>query len=108
MKSEATKNLRNALYFNRAELDRQIERSDIAYHALINRFLTMARREIAGRASDAVCNEIARQMEPGICTLENVARTLGSPAACSGASTRRASPSVILLTTGDALGHCRW
>ena len=68
---------RNALYFDRAELDRQIERSDIAYHALINRFLTMARQEVAGRTSDAARIEIARQMELGICTLENVARTLG-------------------------------
>jgi AraC-like DNA-binding protein len=37
----------------------------------------MARQEVAGRTSDAARNEIARQMELGIGTLENVARTLG-------------------------------
>lgn len=67
---------RNALYFDRSALDRPIERSDVAYHALIERYLTTARREVAGRASDEARFEIARQMEFGGCTLESVAQSL--------------------------------
>ncbi len=67
---------RNALYFDRTVLDRRLERSDTAYHAIIRRYLATARHEVAGRPSDAVRAEIARQMELGNCTLENVARRL--------------------------------
>lgn len=58
---------RNALSFDRALLDRRIERSDLAYHALIKRYLATARAEIA------------RQMELGHCTLEGVAQSLRTP-----------------------------
>jgi AraC-like DNA-binding protein len=67
---------RNALYFDRALLDRRLERSDTAYHAIIRRYLTTARQEVAGRPGDAVRAEVARQMELGTCTLESVARSL--------------------------------
>jgi len=67
---------RNALYFDRAILDRRLERNDTAYHAIIRRYLTTARQEAAGRPGEAVRAEIARQMELGSCTLENVARRL--------------------------------
>ncbi len=67
---------RNALYFDRAVLDRRLERSDTAYHSIIRRYLATARHEVAGRPGDTVRAEIARQMELGSCTLENVARRL--------------------------------
>ncbi|BCH24011.1 AraC family transcriptional regulator [Mesorhizobium sp. L-8-3] len=67
---------RNALYFDRTVLDRRLERSDTAYHAIIRRYLATARHEVSGQPGDAVRAEIARQMELGTCTLENVARRL--------------------------------
>lgn len=66
----------NAIYFDRAVLDRPIERSDTAYHAIIRRYLSTSRDEIAGNTRDAVEAEIARQMEFGVCTLESVAHKL--------------------------------
>ena len=70
---------RNALFFDRALLDRPIERSDIAYHALIKRYLATARVEGAGGLGEDVRAEIARQMEFGHCTLESVAQSLRMP-----------------------------
>lgn len=67
---------RNALYFSRSALDRPIQRTDTAYHAIIRRYLSSSRDEIAGRYQDAVTGEIARQMEFGTCTLESVAQKL--------------------------------
>lgn len=67
---------RNAISFDRAVLDRPIEQSDTAYHAIIERYLATARNEVAGRMRDAVSAEVARQMEFGICTLESVAQRL--------------------------------
>lgn len=67
---------RNAIYFDRTVLDRRLERSDIPYHAIIRRYLTTVRQEVAGRHAEAVRVEIARQMELGSCTLETVARRL--------------------------------
>lgn len=64
---------RNALIFDRAHLDRPIEKSDLAYHDLIRRYLADAHAELAKGATDAVRAEIARQMEFGQCTLESVA-----------------------------------
>lgn len=66
----------NAIYFDRKALDRRNERTDTAYHAIIQRYLSTSRDEIAGRARDAVAAEIARQMEFGVCTLESVAQNL--------------------------------
>jgi AraC-like DNA-binding protein len=70
---------RNALSFDRALLDRPIERSDLAYHALIKRYLITARAELRGGLSEDVRAEIARQMELGHCTLESVAQSLRMP-----------------------------
>ena len=67
---------RNALSFERGVLDRPIERSDLAYHPLIRRYLATARAELKAGFSDDVRAEIARQMELGNCTLESVARGL--------------------------------
>lgn len=67
---------RNALYFDRATLDRPIETSDTAFHSIIQKYLTSARRDISGRTSDSVRDVIARQMELGSCTLESAARSL--------------------------------
>lgn len=67
---------RNAIFFDRARLDKMLESSDPAYHAIISRYLSTARQEMSGRFSDAVRQEIARQMELGHCTLDNVARCL--------------------------------
>lgn len=67
---------KNALYFARSALDRPIERTDAAYHAIIRRYLSTSKDEIAGRSRDAVSGEIARQMEFGACTLETVAQRL--------------------------------
>ncbi|MGY4401835.1 AraC family transcriptional regulator ligand-binding domain-containing protein [Bradyrhizobium sp. USDA 3315] len=67
---------RNALYFDRALLDLQLESRDTAYHAIIRRYLVTSRREVAGRAGDEVRAEIARQMEFGSCSLNSVARSL--------------------------------
>ena len=66
----------NMIVFARAALDRPIERSDSAYHAIIRRYLSTSRDEIAGRMSDLVTAEIARQMEFGACTLESVAQAI--------------------------------
>jgi AraC-like DNA-binding protein len=70
---------RNALSFDRALLDRRIERSDLAYHALIKRYLATARAELEGGFAEDVRAEIARQMELGHCTLESVAQSLRTP-----------------------------
>ena len=61
---------RNAMSFDRELLDRPIERSDLAYHALIRRFITTARAELEGGFAEDVRAEVARQMELGHCTLE--------------------------------------
>ena len=66
---------RNALSFDRALLDRSIERRDLAYHALIRRYLATARAEIKGGFLEDVRAEVARQMELGHCTLESVAQS---------------------------------
>ncbi|MBV8613116.1 MAG: AraC family transcriptional regulator [Acetobacteraceae bacterium] len=70
---------RNALTFDRALLDRRIEKSDLAYHALIRKYLATARAELGGGLSEDVRAEIARQMELGCCTLESVADSLRMP-----------------------------
>jgi len=70
---------RNALTFDRALLDRRIEKSDVAYHALIRKYLITARAEIDGGTLEQVRAEIARQMELGHCTLERVASSLRMP-----------------------------
>ena len=70
---------RNALTFDRALLDRRIEKSDVAYHALIKKYLATARAEIEGGTTEDVRAEIARQMELGHCTLERVADSLRMP-----------------------------
>lgn len=70
---------RNSFSFDRALLDRCIERSDQAYHALIKRYLATARSEIDGASSDDVRLEIAKQMELGVCTLQSVAAALRVP-----------------------------
>lgn len=64
---------RNALSFARSLLDRPIERSDLAYHALIRRYLKTARTELEGGLVEEVRNEIGRQTELGHCSLESVA-----------------------------------
>ncbi|WP_157994786.1 AraC family transcriptional regulator [Paracoccus tegillarcae] len=66
----------NALYFDQSALDRKIEQTDAAYHAIIDRYLTSSRDEFAGRISDEARGEIARQMEFGDCSLETVAHSL--------------------------------
>jgi AraC-like DNA-binding protein len=71
---------RNALTFDRALLNRRIEKSDVAYHALIRKYLATARAEVEGRTPEDVRAEIARQMELGHCTLERVANRLRVPA----------------------------
>ena len=71
---------RNALTFDRALLDRRTEKSDLAYHALIKKYLATVRAELEGAGiSEAVRAEIARQMELGHCTLESVADSLRMP-----------------------------
>lgn len=67
---------RNALCYERAFLDKSIERSDQAYHALIKRYLARARTEVDDRTSEGVRAEIAKQMELGRCTLQSVADEL--------------------------------
>jgi hypothetical protein len=67
---------RNSICFDRSTLDWPIESSNAAYHAIIERYLSTTRTEMAGRTSDAVRQEISRQMEFGSCTLDSVARKL--------------------------------
>ena len=67
---------RNAMTFARAVLDRPIERMDMAYHALVRRYLRDAKADVAIGPVEDVRIEIARQMEFGICTLDNVAQGL--------------------------------
>lgn len=67
---------RNAIFFDRSRLDKKLESSDPAYHAIISRYLATARSEADSKFSDAVRHEIGRQMELGNCTLENVARRM--------------------------------
>jgi AraC-like DNA-binding protein len=70
---------RNALTFDRALLDQRIEKSDIAYHALIKKYLATARAELESDNAEDVRAEIARQMELGRCTVESVADGLRIP-----------------------------
>lgn len=67
---------RDAIHFDAALLDQPVERTDPAYHAIIERYLATTRQEVAGRLGDAARREIARQMEFGKCTLESVAQRL--------------------------------
>lgn len=67
---------RNAMYFDRKVLDKALERSDLAYHPIIARYLKTSLHEVGTRTSDIVRDEIARQMEIGECTLESVAAAL--------------------------------
>lgn len=67
---------RNALYFDRSILDLELERSDTAYHAIIQRYLSSERETAVGSISDVARGEIARQMELECCTLESTARAL--------------------------------
>ncbi|MGE0278989.1 MAG: AraC family transcriptional regulator ligand-binding domain-containing protein [Rhizobiaceae bacterium] len=67
---------RNAMTFDRSVLDRPIERMDMAYHALVKRYLRDSKAEIEVGPVEEVRIEIARQMELGICTLDNVAQGL--------------------------------
>lgn len=67
---------RIAMSFDRAVLDRPLERTDLAFHGIIRRYLTTARAEVAESVVDEARREVARQMELGTCTLENVARSL--------------------------------
>ncbi len=71
---------RNALSFERALLDRPIERTDLAYHALIRRYFKAAREDVDGGLTEQVRHEIGRQMELGNCSLESVADSLRMPA----------------------------
>lgn len=71
---------RNALSFERALLDRPVERCDVAFHALIKRYLKTARSEVEGGFVDDVGREVGRQMELGHCSLESVANSLRLPA----------------------------
>ena len=70
---------RNGLSFQRALLDRRIEKSDLAYHALIKRYLTTARAEVESGLAETARAEVARQMDLGHCTLESVADSLRMP-----------------------------
>jgi AraC-like DNA-binding protein len=70
---------RNVLTFDRALLDLRIEKSDVAYHALIRKYLATARAEVEGGTLEEVRAEIARQMELGHCTLPRVADSLRTP-----------------------------
>ena len=72
---------RNALTFDRALLDRRIEKSDVAYHALIKKYLATARAEVEGGTPEEVRAEVARQMELGHCTLERCGRKPADAAA---------------------------
>ncbi len=67
---------RNAIFFDRAFLNRRLDTSDSAYHPIIERYLSTARQEIQATFSDAVRQEISRQMDLGNCTLDNVAKSL--------------------------------
>lgn len=67
---------RTALYFDRAVLDRELEKQDTAYHSIIRRFLSTTRDEAGLSVSDGARDEIARQMEISECTLESVARAM--------------------------------
>lgn len=70
---------RNAISFDRAHLDYLIERTDLAYHALIKRYLATAHQELERSLIEDVQIEIARQMELGHCSLESVAHKLRMP-----------------------------
>jgi AraC-like DNA-binding protein len=70
---------RNGVSFDRALLDRPVERSDHAYHDLIRRYVTDQRSALQGAALEDVRAEIARQMELGHCTLATVAQKLRMP-----------------------------
>lgn len=65
---------RIAISFERRILDRPLVRSDLAYHSLIKRYLSTSKAEIDQSLIDEVRREVARQMELGACSLENVAR----------------------------------
>lgn len=67
---------RNTLYFEAALLDQQIDRSDTAYHAIIERYLFSMRSMLDKSIRDATRGEIARQMEFGKATLGSVAKRL--------------------------------
>ena len=70
---------RNGVSFDRALLERPVERSDHAYHDLIRRYVTSQRSEVQSKRLDYVRAEIARQMELGHCTLETIAQKLRIP-----------------------------
>lgn len=67
---------RDALYFERAQLDTALERSDVGYHSIIRHYLASERETATGGIVDAARGEIARQMELGNCSLDSVAHAL--------------------------------
>lgn len=67
---------RYAVSFDAELLGRPIQKSDLAYHALIRRYLAEAHSEVANGTVDIARAEIARRMEFGTCTLENVAHAM--------------------------------
>lgn len=67
---------RNALYFDGALLDTELERCDTAYHSIVRRYLSTERSMVGESITDAVRGEVARRMELGDCTLEGVAHAL--------------------------------
>jgi AraC-like DNA-binding protein len=67
---------RNQISFDRSVLDVPLERTDAVYSTLIRRYLTVAKAEVAGGFIEDARSEVARQMELGSCTLENVADSL--------------------------------
>jgi AraC-like DNA-binding protein len=66
----------NALHFDNAILDHRIERSDEAYRAIVERYFATTRLETPDGTTEAARQEIARQMEFGISTLESLAARL--------------------------------
>lgn len=64
----------NAISFDRSILSLRVGTSDPAYHALIRRYLWDAQAQSGRPVSDHVREEIARQMEFGLCSMESIAR----------------------------------
>lgn len=67
---------RSYISFDRALLDRRIDRTDAVYNLFIKKYLTAMKAETTGSLVEEARTEVARQMELGCCMLENVASNL--------------------------------
>ena len=95
--------------FDRALLDRPIERSDVAYHALIRRYLASARLRSRGGSRRTCAPRSPGRWSSAIAAWTASRRACACRrAACSGGCRPRGCRCASWWTSGAGPGRCRW